>query len=91
MKKLYFILSIILFITTSKTQAQNDSIYFWKSGYLIHKESIKPADLDSITFKSLFNPNAVNVPGPNVTDIDGNIYQSVKNCGLTFITKNLNV
>jgi len=51
MKKLYIILTIILFVTTSKIQAQNDSIYFWKQNTLIHKQSIKPADLDSITFK----------------------------------------
>ena len=34
---------------------------------------------------------AINVPGPNLTDIDGNIYQSVTNCGLTFTKTNLNV
>ena len=34
---------------------------------------------------------AINVPGPNVTDIDGNTYQSVTNCGLTFTKTNLNV
>jgi uncharacterized protein (TIGR02145 family) len=34
---------------------------------------------------------AVNEPGPNVTDIDGNSYQSVTNCGLTFTKSNLNV
>jgi uncharacterized protein (TIGR02145 family) len=31
------------------------------------------------------------VPGPDVTDIDGNIYNSVVNCGLTFTKQNLNV
>jgi uncharacterized protein (TIGR02145 family) len=35
--------------------------------------------------------NAINVPGPNVNDIDGNVYQSVTNCGLTFTKQNLNV
>ena len=34
---------------------------------------------------------AINVPGPTVTDIDGNTYQSVTNCGLTFTKTNLNV
>jgi uncharacterized protein (TIGR02145 family) len=37
------------------------------------------------------NNSAINVTGPNVTDIDGNTYQSVTNCGLTFTKQNLNV
>jgi uncharacterized protein (TIGR02145 family) len=38
-----------------------------------------------------FTTPSINVPGPNVTDIDGNTYQSVTNCGLTFTKQNLNV
>jgi uncharacterized protein (TIGR02145 family) len=34
---------------------------------------------------------AINVPGPNVTDIDGNVYQSVSNCNQTWTKTNLNV
>ncbi len=37
------------------------------------------------------NSIAIFVPGPNVTDIDGNTYQSITNCGLTFTKQNLNV
>jgi uncharacterized protein (TIGR02145 family) len=37
------------------------------------------------------NSNAINIPGPNVTDIDGNIYQSVKICNQTWTKSNLNV
>jgi uncharacterized protein (TIGR02145 family) len=37
------------------------------------------------------NSTAINVSGPNVTDIDGNTYQSVTNCGLIFTKQNLNV
>jgi len=33
----------------------------------------------------------LNVPGPNVTDIDGNIYQTVSNCNQTWTKSNLNV
>ena len=51
MKKLFFIVSIILLVATSKTQAQNDTIFYWKSGAMIHKQSIKNADLDSINFR----------------------------------------
>ena len=35
--------------------------------------------------------NAINVPGPNVTDIDGYVYQSVTNCNQTWTKQNLNV
>ena len=59
MKKLYYILTIILLVTTIKSQAQNDSIYFWKAGAMIHKQSIKTADMDSITFR---RPVATLVP-----------------------------
>lgn len=31
------------------------------------------------------------VPGPNVTDIDGNIYNTITNCNSTWMTSNLNV
>jgi uncharacterized protein (TIGR02145 family) len=37
------------------------------------------------------NSIEINIDGPNVTDIDGNTYQSVSNCGLTFTKQNLNV
>ena len=58
MKKLYFILTIILLAATNTLQAQNDSIYFWKSGTMIHRQSIKTVDLDSITFTAPdINPN----------------------------------
>lgn len=52
---------------------------------------LKSADLDSITFKRPKNPTSINIPGPNVTDIDGNVYASVTNCGQTWTKQNLNV
>jgi len=51
MKQFYLFLSFILMLSANALQAQNDSIYFWKNGTLKLKESIKTADLDSITFK----------------------------------------
>ena len=88
--KRIFLLLIVIFAHTA-VKAQNDSIFFWKNNAMIHKQSIKTADLDSITFRRPANPNGLNIPGPNVTDIDGNTYQSVTNCGLTFTKQNLNV
>jgi uncharacterized protein (TIGR02145 family) len=51
MKKIFLLFTILFLATTSKVIAQNDSIYFWKSGILIAEKSIKPADLDSITVR----------------------------------------
>ena len=71
------ILLLISIISFTASHAQNDSIYFWKNNTMIHKQSIKTADLDSITFRRPANPNGLNIHRPNVTDIDGNVYQSV--------------
>lgn len=38
-----------------------------------------------------FTSSAINVPGPNVTDIDGNVYQTVTICDQTWTKTNLNV
>ena len=91
MKHLYLVLSLFTIAITQGQTSQNDSIYFWKSGVLLEMRSIKTADLDSITFKRPTNSNGINIPGPNVTDFEGNTYQSVTNCGLTFTKQNLNV
>ena len=58
MKHLFFIICFFILATTQAQTSQNDSIYFWKSGALLEKRSIKPADLDSITFKR----PVVNIP-----------------------------
>ena len=50
MKQFYLILSFFILATT-QGQTTQDTIYFWKTGVLLEKRSIKPADLDSITFK----------------------------------------
>ena len=59
MKKILLLLITIL--SYSGIYAQNDSIYFWKQNTLIHKQSIKTADLDSITF---VRPNATGIDIP---------------------------
>ena len=49
MKHLYLLLSLFL-VAISQGQTQ-DSLYVWKAGQLVIKQSIKPSDMDSITFK----------------------------------------
>ncbi|MCX6171790.1 MAG: fibrobacter succinogenes major paralogous domain-containing protein [Flavobacterium sp.] len=51
MKQLYLLLILFILTSTQGQTSQNDSIYFWKSGLLLKKRSVKTADLDSITFK----------------------------------------
>ncbi len=46
---------------------------------------------NEITFTTLQNSTAINVPGPSVTDIDDNIYTSVTICNQTWTKSNLNV
>lgn len=53
--------------------------------------SVGTAYGNETSFTTLQNSTAINVPGPNVTDVDGNNYQSVTNCGFTFTKQNLNV
>ena len=56
MKHLYLLLSLFLAATT-QGQTQ-DTLYVWKAGNLVIKQSIKPVDIDSITFKR----PVVNIP-----------------------------
>jgi uncharacterized protein (TIGR02145 family) len=44
---------------------------------------------NQLTFTT--SSTAINVPGPILTDIDGNIYQSITNCNQTWTIQNLNV
>ena len=50
MKHLYLLLSLFT-IAISQGQTTQDTLYVWKAGNLVIKQSIKPADMDSITFK----------------------------------------
>jgi uncharacterized protein (TIGR02145 family) len=50
MKHLYLVLSLFI-LATIQGQTTQDALYFWKAGNLVIKQSIKPADIDSITFK----------------------------------------
>jgi uncharacterized protein (TIGR02145 family) len=54
--------------------------------------SIGTAYGDELSFITLnFSSTELNVQGFNVTDIDGNVYQTVKNCDQTWTKTNLNV
>ncbi len=46
---------------------------------------------NEIIFTTRQNSNILGIPSTNVTDIDGNVYQTVRICNQTWTTKNLNV
>ena len=50
MKHLYLVLSLFL-VSLTQGQTSQDTLYVWKAGNLVIKQSIKPVDIDSITFK----------------------------------------
>ena len=50
MKHLYLLLSLFT-IAITQGQTTQDTLYVWKTGQLVIKQSIKPVDIDSITFK----------------------------------------
>ena len=57
MKHLYLLLSLFL-VAITQGQTTQDTLYVWKAGQLVIKQSIKPVDIDSITFKR----PVVNIP-----------------------------
>lgn len=61
MKYLYLVL-ILFLVAIAQGQTSQDTLYVWKSGQLVIKQSIKPADMDSITFKRpIFNTLQVTI------------------------------
>lgn len=60
MKKIF--LAITLFVLAFTINAQNETMYFMKNGVVIHHQSVKPADVDSIIFYAPVNLQLVNIP-----------------------------
>jgi uncharacterized protein (TIGR02145 family) len=68
MKNLLILFGILL-AAISHTFAQNDTMYVMKNGVVINKQSVAPADVDSIVF---YSPQVT-----TLTDADGNVYSTV--------------
>jgi len=74
------ILLIIFFILGNKVVAQNDTIYFMKSGYIVNKQSVKKSDVDSIKFYSIDtlvfikNNQIIKKQSIKTTDVDSAIF-----------------
>lgn len=55
-KKVVFTSVLLFCLSVTMVNAQNDTIYFMKNGLVVYKQSIKPADIDSIIFYQPNNP-----------------------------------
>lgn len=65
MKRNIFLIAIMVLLVF-RVNAQNDTMYIMKNGVVINKQSVKPADVDSIIF---FEPDSI--------DADGNVYNII--------------
>lgn len=83
-KNILIILALAATITATKAQLDTTYMYIMKSGVV--KGKFKLSDLDSIIF---YNP--LSGQAGTVSDIDGNVYQTVTIFGSTWMKQNLNV
>ena len=84
MKKLYLLLNLSLLLATSHLYSQNDTLYVYKAGIVINKQSIKTADVDSIIF---YKPAPISLPCDDSTTP----YATVTIGTQVWTQKNLNV
>jgi uncharacterized protein (TIGR02145 family) len=73
-----------LSLTISLLQAQTDTIYIMKSGNVEYKRSL--SEIDSVIFYRSSTPT-----GSTVTDIDGNVYNTVQIGNQIWMAENLRV
>jgi hypothetical protein len=82
MKKL--LLLVGLFTVLFATAQTQDTLFVWKSGQLVIKQSIKPADIDSITFQRP-NTSGIDIPGAMLSLYDTFSLSGPSGPGSTFI------
>ncbi|MCA1758508.1 MAG: fibrobacter succinogenes major paralogous domain-containing protein [Bacteroidales bacterium] len=80
MKNLLILTGIMLAVI-SHSYAQNDTMYVMKNGAVINKQSVNPADIDSIVF---YTPQVT-----ALTDADGNVYSTITIGTQVWMSENL--
>ena len=78
-------------VTTFNDSGLTPSSTYTYRVYSYNAVGNSPTYSNEVSVTTASPPPAINVPGPSLTDIDGNTYQSVSNCELTFTKQNLNV
>ena len=74
-KSIQIIATALVMLFVNSAVGQNDTMYVWKDGIVIHKQPVNPSDVDSLTFH---NSIPIDTTTNNViTDADGNVYTSV--------------
>jgi len=74
-KSVQIIVTALVMLFGNSAFSQNDTMYVWKNGIVIHKQPVNPSDVDSLTFH---NSIPIDTTTNNViTDAGGNVYTSV--------------
>jgi uncharacterized protein (TIGR02145 family) len=68
------IFTVLIILSSFSLKAQNDTMFFMKNGVVFYQQSVKSTDVDSIIF---YNPLSLIKHGTPVTDISGNVYNTV--------------